>query len=509
MTAISEGRMVDRGESFLHPLSFFNRIWGKILPLMPIFFVVEWLLCFGFFDGGKRFFFYSALLTLATGVLALAMYRAIESEFPLLLLLGVFMLGYYFKFIWLVLTLKFGSRETVLAFFGPYSHHIFLPLLHRDNILRAFALSTWGYVAFCIGVVIVRGVHLMPTSLRTRKVLNGYLLKKARALSSIYLIGALLALFVSGFFINRLGVGIHGYQNAQLPGNLGALINYTHGVVVPGLLIFVLSWSDQRGMRLYWWLAMLGMLLYALSVIFLRASRGALVTEIVIPLGTLWLLYGGLTRKRVRFLLILFLVVVLLRPVFTVYRRLRTSDLEAGIVKVLVKSLQSSDELEAKPVQYNKFLDDLMVVFVRVIGFDSMLYVSPPNAVKIDPAFSVAVLTTRQSLARMFTHEIIGYSENITTHYSAPSLVGGLYLLGGIGGIVGGILFIVVFVQWIWTGLCKLQWWTTPLMLTQVIRMVFSIGVGGTFDTTIRDSFVIFLFGLGLEFISRVKLAYH
>jgi hypothetical protein len=495
-------------ESFFHPLSPFSRIWGKVLPLMPLFFIVEWLLCFGFFDGDKRFFFYSALLTLATGVLALAMCHPIESEFPLLVLLGVFMLGYYLKFLWLVLTLKFGSQETVLAFLRPYSHHIFLPLLHRDNIFRAFELSTWGYMVFCVGVVIVRRLHLMPTSLQTRKVLSGYLLKKAQALSTIYLIGACIVLFVSGILINQLGVGVHGYQNAQLPGNLAALINYMHSVVVPGLLIFVLSWSDQRGMRVYWWLAMLGMLLYAMSVIFLRASRGALVTEIVIPIGTLWLLYGGLTRTRARFLLILFLTVVLLRPAFTVYRRLRTSNFEEGIVKVAVKSLQSSGELYGGGAQYNKFLDSLTVVFVRVIGFDSMLYLSPPNTVKVDPVFSIAVLTTRQSLARMFTHEIVGYSENITTHYSAPSLVGALYLLGGMGGIIGGILFIVVFVQWVWSRLCKLQWWTTPLMLTQVIRMVFSIGVGGTFDTTIRDSLVIFLFGLGLEFVSRVKLVY-
>jgi hypothetical protein len=478
-------------------LSFLSRLWVRLSPLLPLLFVIGWFLCRDFLGDDERFLFASLLAGLSTAVLVFVLRRPIEGMFPLIILLTIFLIGYYIKFYWLVLTLDAGDEQTVIKFLVPYRHRTFLPLLRPQNILRTFELSTWGYVAFCAGAVVSIGLGLAPRSLSDLKLPeSARILNKLRVLNEMYLAIAFGIWLATVFLTYRLGIGIHGRQNVPLPFKLTGIIRYMSEL--PAMFfIFVVMWSDRRGMRIYWWAGLMGLIGTGLSTIFLRGSRGALVSEVVAPLGTVWLLYRRFTRKRVIFLIVLFVIVMLLRPAFTVYRQLRANPYtNQGFTQMMVRAYQSGGTGE--------LFESFMRIVIRVVGVDSMLYVAPVEP-RVEGSRIVSVLLGQHILSRELTVDIQGYPPS-SAQYSAPSLVGGLYLMGATVGIVAGVFAITVISQWIWERSCGSRWWTVPLVLARVTGLVFTYGLDGKFESLLREIFVTAVFLVGLEFMSRVRL---
>jgi hypothetical protein len=507
------GRLRPRNEvtrsiqSDSQPLSLLSQIWLMVSPLLPLLFVVGWFLCRGFFDDDEQFLLTSLLAALATALLVFFLRRPVEGMFPIVILFAIFLVGYYFKFYWLVLTLDASGVQGAREFLDP----MIQPFLYSENILRAFELSTWGFISFCAGAIACVWFGMAPRSLRAVELPGGRpkTLSKVRVLSVIYIVVALGIGLITSLLIYSLGIGVHGRLNVQLPYNLAGIIHYMNQLVVPSLLIFVMAWADHRGMRTYWWASFVGLIAYGVGVMLLTASRGALVVAVVIPVGTLWLVYRRLTRRRAFFLVILFLVVALLRPVFTGYRRLRVDRYaNIGLTEMMVRAYQTAGSvgIADSSITYQWVLDRFMTIAVRVIGVDSVLYLAPLESVEIDISWIGSVLLGRQSLSRRFTQDIVGYGPTVVTHYSAPSLVGGLYFLGGVMGIAVGVFAVVLISQWIWVRLCRSRWWTAPLALTQAAGLAFSVGSEGTFESVLRDVFVTVAVIVGLEFVSRVKI---
>jgi hypothetical protein len=507
------GRLTPRNEATRsiqpdsQPLSFFSRLWIVVSPLLPLLFVVGWFLCRDFFGDDERFLLTSLLATLATVVLVFFLRRPIEGMFPLVILFAIFLVGYYFKFYWLVLTLDASGVQGARKFLDP----MIQPFLYSENILRAFELSTWGFVSFCSGAIVCVWFGMAPRSLRAVKLPEDRpkILSKAKVLSVIYIVVALGIGLITNLLIYSLGIGIHGRENVRLPYNLTGTIHYMNELVVPSLLILVMAWSDRKGLRTYWWASLMGLIAYGIGVMFLKASRGALVVAVVIPVGTLWLLYRRFTRRRAIFLVVMFLVVALLRPVFTGYRRLRVDRYSnVGLTEMMIRAYQAarSAEIADTSITYHWFLDRFMTIAVRVIGVDSVLYLAPLESIEVDISWIVSVLLGRQSLSRRFTQDIVGYGPTVVTHYSAPSLVGGLYFLGGVMGIGVGVFVVVLISQWIWVRLCRSRWRTAPLALTQAAGLAFNIGSEGAFESLLRNILVVIAIIAGLEFVSRIKL---
>jgi hypothetical protein len=477
-------------------LSLLSRLWIAASPFLPLLFVVGWLLCRDFLGDDNRFLFTSLLATLATVVLVFFLHRPIEGMLPLVIFFFVFLIGYYLKFYWLVLTLDAGDMPGIM---GRFLDWMIQPFLYSKNMLRAFELSTWGFVAFCAAAILSVGLGMTPRgSVGAIKVPQN----RTKRLSSAYLTAALAMLLITGVLVYKLGIGIRGRENVRLPFELTGLIHYMRSSLVPSLLILVMAWSDRKGMRAYWWIGLVGLMAFGVSLIFLEASRGALVGAVAIPLGALWLLYRGFTRKRVSLLIVAFLVVVVMRPIFTVYREFR-GDIysDQSLTEMMVQAFQPVESSG----QTSWFLDDFMRIALRVIGVDSVLYVAPIQSVKVDLLWVGSVLLGRGNFTQQFTQDIVGYGPYVVTHYTTPSLVGGSYLLGGTGGIVVGVFVIVLAFQWIWARLYRSRWRTAPLALVQVAQFAFSIGSEGVFESMLRDILVAVVLVVGLEFASRIK----
>jgi hypothetical protein len=488
-------------------LSFLSRLWVRLSPLLPLLFVIGWFLCRDFFDDDGRFLFTSMLATLTTAVLVFILRRPIESAFPLVIVFGIFVVGYYLKFYWLVLTLDVGDVQGALKFL----EFVIQPFLFRENLLRAFELSTWGYVSFCSGAIVAVWLGLAPRSLRRIRSpeSSSMALSKAKVLSVVYVVVAVGFWLLTSLVIHKLGLGIHGRENVRLPYNLTGIIHYIHALVVPSLLILVIAWSDRKDMQIYWWAGLLGMVAYGIGVMFLEASRGALVSAVVIPVGTLWVLYGRFTRKRVMFLVILFLAVTLLRPIFTAYRYLRVEPLHnAGFIELITRAYQiaRSARTVETPLTDRWFLDRFMTIALRVIGVDSVLYLAPIESVKVDLSWITSVLLGQENFTQKFTQDIVGYGPNVVVQFTAPSLVGGLYFLSGVVGIGVGVFAMALISQWMWIRSCRSWWRTAPLALTQIAAITFHIGSDGAFESLLRDVFVTVVVIVALEFASRVKL---
>lgn len=486
------------------PLSFLSRLWIGLSPLLPLLFVGGWFLCRDFFGDDERFLFTSVLATLVTAVLVVVLRRPIEGMFPLIILFGVFVLGYYFKFYWLVLTLDAGDVSGALKFLEA----VIWPFLYPENILRAFELSTWGFISFCAGAVVSVWLGMAPRSLRALRLPENKL-NKTKVLCVIYVVAALGLGLITNLLIYELGIGIHGRENVRLPYNLTGIIHYVNELLVPSLLIFAIVWSDRKGMRVYWWASVAGLTAYGIGLMFLKASRGALVQAVVIPVGTVWLFYRRFTRKRVIFLVVLFLIVALLRPVFTGYRRLRVNPYpNMGLAEMMIRAYQIGGDVGTAETSltYRWFLDRFLTVALRVIGVDSVLYLAPIESVEVDISWIASVLVGQEHFTQKFTQDIVGYGPTVVVQFTAPSLVGGLYYLGGVAGIVVGVFVIVLISQWIWVRLCRSRWWTAPLAVAQVAGIVFHIGSDGAFESLLRDVFVMVVIIVGLEFVSRIKL---
>ncbi len=486
----NNGKILDSPSSIRFP-------WLNLLRFLPIFFIAGWLVCNRFFDNDVRFLFFSVIATLCSIILVFFLHRSIlvENILPIIILLTIFIVGYYVKFYWMIAYLMKNNEEILVRFFSPQIS----PFLYRENLLYAFELATYGYAAFCFAAILAVCLRMTSSSPRDMR-----FPKRVKALSHLYLASGAILLFATSLVVYHFGIGIHGSENIRLPYKLTGIIHYLRGLG-PLIILLIISWTDRKGLKKYWRVGISLISLYAFSYMLVETSRGALIDVIVFPLVILWLLNGKLSKKRLYFIIILFVIVALFRPVFTAYRVIRT-HYDKGLISNITQIYN-----------YKQFVDDdskskldfiyysFVTVVKRVIGIDSVLYFTTHKDIEIDVGRIGSVMLGQENFAGRFTQEIVGYGPTVTTHFNAPSLIGGLYWLGGIAGIVFGVFSIVLISQCLWGTVCRSRWVTKQLALVIIASLVFTLGTEGTFEGVLRTVLVMLVFIIGLEFISRIK----
>jgi hypothetical protein len=179
-----------------------------------------------------------------------------------------------------------------------------------------------------------------------------------------------------------------------------------------------------------------------------------------------------------------------------------------GLAEMMVRAYRMGGDVGTADTSltYRWFLDRFLTIALRVIGVDSVLYLAPTESVQVDAPWIASVLVGQEHFTQKFTQDIVGYGPTVVAHFTAPSLVGGLYFLSGVVGIGVGVFVIALLSQWIWVRLCRSRWWTAPLALAQVAGTVFHIGSDGVFESLLRDVLVTVVIIVGLESVSRIKL---
>jgi hypothetical protein len=154
-------------------------------------------------------------------------------------------------------------------------------------------------------------------------------------------------------------------------------------------------------------------------------------------------------------------------------------------------------------MEYQKIYYLFYELLFRIIGVDSVLFFSNITDVKIDIPWIVSVLLGTESFTGRFTQEIVGFGHTVTTHYAAPSLIGGLFWMGGILGIIIGVMIITIVSQFLWSRVINSNLLTSRLILLIITFTLFRIGIEGNFDAIIREVFVTVVIIFCFEIIIR------
>jgi len=193
---------------------------------------------------------------------------------------------------------------------------------------------------------------------------------------------------------------------------------------------------------------------------------------------------------------------MIFRPIFTVYRIIQ-NNFDLGIIATINELYNYKYYLDIGSMAYQGGYYLFNELLFRIIGIDSVLYFSNLTTENIDIPWIVSVILGTESFGGRFTQEIVGYGETVTTHYAAPSLIGGLYWMGGVIGIVIGVMIIAIISQFLWRRVINSNWMTNRLILIMIVFMVMRIGIEGAFDGTIREVFMSVVIAVFFEFICR------
>lgn len=489
-------------------ISFHGWLRIGLLILLPAFFIIGWFITADFFNQSAWYLFITLIAIFSTILLGINLRRfVIAGALPVLLILCFFLVGYYFKFYWLAEHLKADNMLRVFLFFTPYINERFLEAVQPDNLLLAFELTTWGYVAFCFAVITSIKMRLLPRSPVTINIPE----HSVKRIAGFYLGMATVALAIVTVVSYKFGINIQGSEPPELPFKMVAFITYLS--TVPGMLFFlVFAWSDRRhGLKRYWWSSWLAISLVAVITSVVMGSRSALI-GIMIQVGTLWVVYRGITRRRMVLLLVFFTITALARPMLTVYRvALKDPAIRSeGLIHVASTALQEYREVAGviqDSGQEISWTDPFMVIAMRIIGIDSVVYLT-----KIEPEINIAritrVLIHQEYMDLRFTREVIGFPDDIV-QYSSPSMVGAFYWLGGTAGMMIGIFVFVVITQWMWAVAYRSKWWVAPVVFLQLIGWTIQGGSEGTFDTLFINYAVTAIMLLTIEITSHMRMVPH
>lgn len=474
-----------------------NKIGKIISGLMPLTFIVG---CFFFSDdlgNSSSFLIHSLLACVATFIIvSFAIRNNLSNILPVTVIFLIFVFGYYIKFYWIMSKIHDNDLNDIA---NSVDSNV-LRVLTQDNLIRAFELTTYGYLAFTLAVIFIALFRFVPP--RSHNLL---LMPIGRKSATIVLASSFFFCLLTGLLFYKLGIGVRGAENIALPFKLTGIITYIREFTFY-LFVIVFIWAEERRNKLYWYFSLLGLLLFVGSKIFLEASRGAPVA-LVIALGTLWLVYNRFTKTKIVFLGTVFAVVVILRPFFTIYRELKRFDVALNPMDLILKAFQQLDFTRIDVFEF--LLGTLKVILLRIIGIDSVLYVTDKELVAFDLTELTAVITGGVDFAQKFTQDVVGYGASVTTHYSAPSLIGGTYLLGGLYFMIIFVLFFTLISQYAWKVAMNTRWRSKPVILVIIVSLCFSIGSEGNIINAVKELMVTIMFLLCLEGILRLLSPRH
>lgn len=396
--------------------------------------------------------------------------RSVEAAFPAWVILGVFSIGYYVKFIWILL-----FSDTIL---------VNLPMAvqesaNHESLVDALGVSTIAFLAFAISAWLILGRPWMRRPIATAEDVNSMPpLVPPHKFTGVNLMLpiAILISGVSGYLMYRYGIAVMGSPSERLPFRLGGVIFYTRLVFVPTLLL-VSFWYALAARRLPQLVFSVSLLLAnGFLDMLLRASRGALALNLV---TLVLLLIICSNRIRIWHLMIFavgFLVIAVLHPVITEYRFLRM----VGAPNIVGPLLESLTKMTTELSIWDLVKDGAGAIIMRVIGIEALI---PIIGLGVQPLHAGAweVLRSASGVAGYYTTDVLGYPSDALTSF-APSLVGWFYLLGGTMFVAVGIACITIIALGCWKGLRAMRLTVAPVAQATFLTVLFGAVTDGVLD---------------------------
>jgi hypothetical protein len=172
---------------------------------------------------------YLALTIISIASCALLLSRlnvSLDISLPTWTILGVFIIGYYLKFYWIVLD------PEILKDMGDviWQHY------SQGSLVPAFRLTTLGFTSFCLSA----WAFLRPS--RRHRLWKRPELPRAVYRSAAKVLFWLSPILMASTFIfaYRTGILVMGRENVQLPLRLAGVFLYTRTILIPALLLVLI-----------------------------------------------------------------------------------------------------------------------------------------------------------------------------------------------------------------------------------------------------------------------------
>jgi hypothetical protein len=278
----------------------------------------------------------------------------------------------------------------------------------------------------------------------------------------------------------RLGYGVLGVGNPNVPGGFGSLLTLVREQLVPAALLLCLWVFDRR--RTQWAQATALMIVVTgVTAAVISTSRGIL-PSLVAPMLLLWLLTGRLTRPRKMGFIAVALIAVVLFPILSHdrFQRITGSEGKATLPSV------------------SEVADAAFFMVTRPSGVEGVLH-------GYDHRGTLEIQRTLRflrphAMTEYYTRTVVRVAD--PADFRAPGIVGALMMIGGGPAVVLMMIATVLLIQWLWVLFARLKSWPVALALT---APAVAITVSGGVEFQILVKVVIQV--LACEFVYRKFLS--
>lgn len=385
--------------------------------------------------------------------------RPLNQTLPIWVIFILFMVGYYFKFYWIIL-----APDTVEDLLLP-NFRIFSP----DVCISAYATATCAFTGFCLVSWLLLGRLLtFRPHLTNNKRTSDFIRPASRYVSGVLMVTIPFLMLFTTLLMHKFNIGVMGTEDIYLPFRTAGLIFYTRIAIIPGLLL-VLIWSNiQIGRRKQTAYAVALLFLHGLTDMVLRTSRGGLAT-LLLSLGLLFLTSDQrIRRPHWLFILCSVFLVILLYPLVSTYRYLRISNPES-IITPLSDSL--ADYINGAWTFGEILTIGAKTILFRMTGMDILLGIAKMD---VKPLWWDVweLITDPRGIAEFVTVNVFGYSKYDVMSI-APSIIGWFYIIGGNVFVVLGTIGFTMFTLIIWRMLAIIKFRTLPIAQALFLTFLF------------------------------------
>ena len=428
---------------------------GWLIPL--IFLAGQLIICATTDIFDVSYVLLTAVLVIVSVCLIRRLGRFNAVNFPLWVMLIIIFITYFIQFYWILL----DPQITANRWFANLHWLAYSPEVRFNSFLTA----ALGFISFSITAYIItsKTIHLPKT---TSNIKINYLY----AVSILtWLIVVLIA--VTSYIMYSTGIGRMGAETVTLSFRLGGWILYTRTTLILGLILLLIWCSDKGGLKRYFTVGLVLLLIHGISESLLTTSRGFILT-LILDVIFLLILTGRLSRHRLGLAAAAAAITLMLWPLVSSYRSTREIDYKVPITTSLHEAVES---LYTGPSTYfEESVNDLQSIFFRT-GMRSLFPIMGSDP---EP-FGMKVFETK--ITDFYTNDVVGYSPEHHTS-SAPSLFGWLYLLGGNIAVVIGISLLTVILWFFWLYLSRIKLVSLPVSQALFLGFILGISIEGTLD---------------------------
>lgn len=405
------------------------------------------------------------LATIAFALLLAMLGRPLAQTLPLIVLTGLFLIGYFGKFA----ACRVLDDATLDEFLGWPANRL---VSRADLMADAYHVIALAFIVFCPTAALL--IALMPRGLGSTAPPT---FEPESGLDQLFAIafGAIgAALAVTAVVQHVFGLGVMGTGNVELPFRMAGVVIHSRNVLLPYLLLVLYFIASRSGATRWAALAVAILFAHGVTQSILMASRGVLL-YILMPVGFLMLLSRNVTRKQVIAAAGVFLMVAMAHDAITGLRVHRIEGSRGDIAGGLQHAVKDYSLVESTGHGIAK-------IFFRFTGIDGLII--SVSLGEIEPSFERVgdlLFNPDRTFARIFTQDFAGCHAS-EVHQLAPGFVGTFYALGGYTGVVIGVILWTSIVARVWVRLWGLGLRTTYCIASYYGFLVLYFSESGVFE---------------------------